>query len=65
MDKVRDEGQAIVGDLLQKQPAERNYRLLSKVELEKIFAHVTGEWYPAHITHGRLLDALEPLLLMF
>ena len=21
-----------------------------------------GEWYPAHITHGRLLDAVGPLL---
>ena len=62
MDKVRDEGQAIVSNLLQKPPAERDYRSLSKVDLEKIFAHVTGEWYPAQMSRGWLLDELEPLI---
>ena len=62
MDKVRDEGQAIVSDLLKKPPAERDYCLLSRVELEKIFAHVTGEWYPAQMSRVWLLEELEPLI---
>ena len=51
-----------MGNLLQKPPAERDYRLLSKVDLENIFAHVTGERYPARMSHGWLLDALGPLI---
>ena len=51
-----------MSNLLQKPPAERDYHLLSRVELEKIFAHVTGEWYPAQMSRGWLLDALESLI---
>ena len=62
MDKVRGEGQAIVGMesvyLLQKPLAEHDYRLLSRVDLQKIFAHVTGDWYPARMSRGWLLDEL-------
>ena len=51
-----------MSNLLQKPPAERNYHLLSRDDLEKIFAHVMGEWYPAQMSRGRLLDAIGPLL---
>ena len=36
--------------------------MLAKGDLEKLYAFLKGDWYPAHITHGRLLDAIRPLL---
>ena len=36
--------------------------MLAKGDLEKLQAFLKGDWYPAHITRGRLLDAAGPLL---
>ena len=62
MDDVRDAGEAIVGDLLNKPPGERDYRALTKANLEKMYVFVTGEWYPAQMSHAWLVDALDPLI---
>ena len=62
LDDVRDAGEAIVGDLLNKPPGERDYRALTKANLEKMYVFVTGEWYPAQMSHAWLVDALDPLI---
>jgi len=62
LDDVRDAGEAIVGDLLNKPPGERDLRALTKGDLEKMYVLVTGEWYPAQMSHAWLVDALDPLI---
>ena len=63
MDDVRDAAVRIVNDLLTKPPGERNYHALSKADLEKVYVLMTGEWYPAQMSHTWLLNEVEPLLL--
>ena len=63
MDDVRGAAVRIVSDLLTKPVGERNYHALSKADLEKVYVLVTGEWYPAQMSHTWLLNEVEPLLL--
>ena len=62
LDDVRNEGLAVVGVLLNKPPGQRDYRVLTREELEKMYVLATGEWYPAQMSHAWFVDALEPLI---
>ena len=62
LDDVRDAEEAIVADLLNKPPGERNYRALTKANLEKLYVLVTDEWYPAQMSHVWLTNELDPLI---
>ena len=44
LDEVREQGEAIVSDLLNTPYDERDYRTLTKVNLEKMYVLLTGEW---------------------
>lgn len=62
LDEVSAQGLAILGDLLERPPGERDNRALAKGDLEKLCAFLKGDWYPAQMSHEWLLDAVGPLL---
>ena len=47
IDEVHEQGEAIVSDLLDTPYDERDYRTLTKANLEKMHVLLTGEWYPS------------------
>ena len=59
LDEKRDEGEAVLNALLSKPPSERNWRALTKADLEKLYVFVVGEWYPAQMSHAWLVEALK------
>jgi len=59
---VREEGLAIVSDILNTPHDERDYRTLTKANLEKTCVLLTGEWYPAQQSHAWFVRELDPLI---
>ncbi len=62
IDDVREQGQAIVSDLLNTPYDERDYRTLTKANLEKMYVLLTDEWYPAQQSHAWFVRELDPLI---
>ena len=52
LNEVCEQGDAIVSDLLNTPYDERDYRTLTKANLEKMYVVLTGEWYPAQQSHA-------------
>ena len=52
--------QVTVSALLSRPPRGRDYRALMKANCEKTYVLVTGEWYPAQMSHACFLDDSEP-----
>ena len=48
--------------IFSKPSAERYYRTLPKANLEKLYVHATGEWYPAQQSRAWFVHELEPLI---
>jgi len=62
LNEVCAAGEAIVSDLLNKPPGERDYRALTKANLEKLYVLVRDDWYPAQMSRAWLVNELDPLI---
>ena len=62
LDEVIEQGEAIVSDLLNAPYDERDYRTLTKANLEKMYVLLTREWYPAQQSHAWFVRELGPLI---
>ena len=62
LDEVVEQGEAIVSDLLNTPYDERDYRTLTKANLEKMYVLLTGEWYPAQQSQAWFVRELDPLI---
>ena len=62
LDEAIEQGEAILSDLLDTPYDERDYRTLTKANLETMYVLLTREWYPAQQSHAWFVRELDPLI---